>query len=76
LPDSFIFKPKIPIWVNLGGPWNGKRGYGQLYFLGRFCILNGHLVNVLVVWYIYQSFGKLCQENLATLRGTHKEKIW
>jgi hypothetical protein len=27
LPDGFIFKPKIPIWVNLGGPcsvrfWN------------------------------------------------------
>jgi hypothetical protein len=19
----FIFKPKIPIWVNFGGPWNG-----------------------------------------------------
>jgi hypothetical protein len=20
----FIFKPKIAIWVNFGGPWNGK----------------------------------------------------
>jgi hypothetical protein len=23
----FIFKPKIPIWVNFGGPWNGKGWY-------------------------------------------------
>jgi hypothetical protein len=22
LPDGFVFKPKIPIWVNFGGPWN------------------------------------------------------
>jgi hypothetical protein len=20
----FVFKPKIPIWVNFGGPWRGK----------------------------------------------------
>jgi hypothetical protein len=25
LPDVIhIFKPKIPIWKNFGGPWNGK----------------------------------------------------
>jgi hypothetical protein len=23
----FIFKPKIPIWDNFGGPWNGKCWY-------------------------------------------------
>jgi hypothetical protein len=23
----FIFKPNIPIWVNFGGPWNGKCWY-------------------------------------------------
>jgi hypothetical protein len=23
----FIFKPKILIWVNFGGPWNGKYWY-------------------------------------------------
>jgi hypothetical protein len=27
LPDGFIFKPQIPIWVKLGGPWNGKCFY-------------------------------------------------
>jgi hypothetical protein len=24
LPDGLFFKPKIQIWVNFGGPWNGK----------------------------------------------------
>jgi hypothetical protein len=23
----FVFKPKIPIWVNFVGPWNVKCGY-------------------------------------------------
>jgi hypothetical protein len=23
----YIFKPKIPTWVNFGGPWNGKGWY-------------------------------------------------
>jgi hypothetical protein len=23
----YVFKPKIPIWVNIGGPWNGKVWY-------------------------------------------------
>jgi hypothetical protein len=23
----FVFKPKIPIWVKFGGPWNGKGWY-------------------------------------------------
>jgi hypothetical protein len=23
LPDSIFFKPKIPIWINLGGSCNG-----------------------------------------------------
>jgi hypothetical protein len=30
LPDG-IFQTKIPIWVNFGGPWNGK----SVYFYGR-----------------------------------------
>jgi hypothetical protein len=24
LPDGFIFKPKIPFWVNFGGSCNGR----------------------------------------------------
>jgi hypothetical protein len=27
LPDVFVFKPKIPIWVNFGGPENEKCWY-------------------------------------------------
>jgi hypothetical protein len=31
----YIFKPKIPFWVNFGGPWNGKFGtfYGHLEYI-------------------------------------------
>jgi hypothetical protein len=38
----YAFKPKILIWVNLGGPWNEKVGkfYGHLvYFNGRLVVL-------------------------------------
>jgi hypothetical protein len=36
LPDgAYIFKPKIPFWVNLGGPWNGK-GCCVLWSFGIF----------------------------------------
>jgi hypothetical protein len=34
----YIFKPEIPIWVNFGGPWNGK----GLYSLWPFGIYYGH----------------------------------
>jgi hypothetical protein len=33
-----IFKPKIPIWENLGGPWKGK----CWYILCPFGIHYGH----------------------------------
>jgi hypothetical protein len=36
----FIFKPKIPIWVNFGGPWNGK----CWYILGPYGIFYSHLL--------------------------------
>jgi hypothetical protein len=36
----FIFTPKISIWVNFGGPWNGK----CWYILRPFGTLHGHLV--------------------------------
>jgi hypothetical protein len=34
----FVFTPKVPIWVNFGGPWNGKcqhvlRPFGIFYGL-------------------------------------------
>jgi hypothetical protein len=39
----YIFKLKIPIWVNIGGPWNGK-GW---YILWPFGICYGHLFGIL-----------------------------
>jgi hypothetical protein len=39
----YSFKPKIPIWVNFGGPWNGKGWYIQwLFGICRFGKFNGH----------------------------------
>jgi hypothetical protein len=42
----YIFKQKIPIWVNFGGPWNGKVGifYCHLDYIGQFCIFSPVLV--------------------------------
>jgi hypothetical protein len=43
----FIFVPKISIWVNFGGPWNGKYWYILFPFwniLRPFVIIYGHLV--------------------------------
>jgi hypothetical protein len=43
-----IFKPKIPIWVYFGGPWNLKNCYNicpfALYVLQPFDTFYGHLV--------------------------------
>jgi hypothetical protein len=41
----YIFKPKIPIWVNFGGPWNGKGWYIQWTF-GVWC---NHLVYLMSI---------------------------
>jgi hypothetical protein len=30
-----FFRPKIPIWVNFGGPWNGK-GWYTLWPFGKY----------------------------------------
>jgi thiol-disulfide isomerase/thioredoxin len=66
----FVFKPKIPIWVNFGGPWNGK----CRYILWSFGIFYDQLVDYLAIW---QCCGNLVyfplfwyivkRKNLATL---------
>jgi hypothetical protein len=53
----FIFKPKIPVWVNFGGPWNGK----YWYMLWTFGIVCGHLVDFFPFWYVWTT------KNLSTL---------
>jgi hypothetical protein len=62
----FVFKPKIPIWVNFGGSSNGKSWYN----LWPFGLLYGHwkyfmakyLVYFVVIWYLAPRFGILYQE--------------
>jgi hypothetical protein len=55
----FNFKPKIPLWVNFVGPWNGK----GLYILMPIGIYHGHLVhfesfgNLVEIWYLFPRFG-------------------
>jgi hypothetical protein len=44
-----IFKPKIPIWVNFGGPWNGKVWYSLWQFE----------IYITAIWYILWPFGNL-----------------
>jgi hypothetical protein len=84
----FIFRPKIPIRVNFGGPWNGK-GW---YILWPFGIYHGHLVhfwlfvNLMAICHLFPRFGTLCQEKsgnpgspirlyLITYRGTRLDEF-
>jgi hypothetical protein len=52
----FVFKPKIPIWVNFGGTWIGK----CLYILWPLGISYGDLGYFMTIWYILYSFGTFC----------------
>jgi hypothetical protein len=58
----FVFKPKIPIWVHVGGPWNRNC---FLYFmiiwnivgpfgvnLWQVGIVCGHLLYFFPFWYV------------------------
>jgi hypothetical protein len=67
----FIFKPKIPIWVNFRGPQIGK-SWNILWPFGIFTY--GYLVYFMTIWYILCSFGTFVpdlvsctKKNLATL---------
>jgi hypothetical protein len=56
-----VLKPKIPIWVNFGGPYAGIC-YGHLeYFTVIWYILLPFGI-IVVIWYIFPRFGTLCQE--------------
>jgi hypothetical protein len=54
----YILKPKIPIWVNIGGSCSGTRWY-MLWSFGQF---SGYLVYFVAIWYIFPRFGILYQE--------------
>jgi hypothetical protein len=62
----FIFRPKISIWVYLGGPWNGK--CHLVWFMTNWCNI------CMTIWYSLWSFGihfpfwyVWTKKNLATL---------
>jgi hypothetical protein len=73
-----IFRPKIPIWVNFGGPCNGRcwyilwtfdlfYGYFVYYMdirsiLRLFCIFYVRLVYFVAIRYAFPHFGILNQE--------------
>jgi hypothetical protein len=48
LPDGIFSNQNIPIWVNYGGPSNGKWIY--IYFKPFWNIYYGHLVYFKVIW--------------------------
>jgi hypothetical protein len=63
----FLFKPKVPIWVNFGGPKIGKCWY-----------IYGYLEYLTDIWYIFPVWVIFTEKNLATLdfirkmdRGLH-----
>jgi hypothetical protein len=67
----FVFKPKIPIWVNFGGSCSGRRWY---ILWPLVYIFYGHLVYFVAIWYSLLLFGivftvLVCctKKNLATL---------
>jgi hypothetical protein len=58
-----VFKPKILIWVNFGGTWNG-RFWSILWPFGLFW---GHLVYLMVIWNFFPVLVSCLNKNLATL---------
>jgi hypothetical protein len=47
LPDGLVPYQKIPIWVNFGGPWNGK----CLVYFKTIWNIYSHLAYFMVIWY-------------------------
>jgi hypothetical protein len=55
----YIFIPKIQIWVNFGGPWNGKcyqylMAILRIFYIRQFGKFYGQVVYFVIVWYIFQ----------------------
>jgi hypothetical protein len=67
----YVFKPKISIWVNFGGPWNGK-GWHTVWPFG---IYYGHLVYFMAIGIFFPVLVNCVKNNLATLSVATKIKI-
>jgi hypothetical protein len=62
----YIFKPKIPIWINFGGPCNGR----CLYILWTFGIFSAIWYTYFTaIWNIWLQFG-----NFSPFGMLHQEK--
>jgi hypothetical protein len=61
----FVFKPKIPIWVNFWRVLCKILVHLMIFWtiLWPLAIFYGHLVYFVVIWYIFPRFGILYQEN-------------
>jgi hypothetical protein len=70
---GYIFKLKIPMWVNFGGACNGRCWYiFWTIYIWPFGVFYGNLVYFVVIWYIFLRFGVLYREksgNPETKRG-------
>jgi hypothetical protein len=68
----FVFKPKIPIWVNFGGPYIGKLENGDIFYGHEEYLMEifyNHLVHFFRFWYHVPT-----KKNLATLlKREHKK---
>jgi hypothetical protein len=69
----FVFKPKIPIWVNFGGCCDGSCWYITYYMvicsiLWPSGLFYGFLVCFKVIWYILPVLVSCSKKNVATLR--------
>jgi hypothetical protein len=73
----FLFKPKIP---HLGKFWRALVWKMVIYFMAlgnslqTLGICHDHWVHFVFVWYIFHSFGKSYQKNLAALPPTRLGK--
>jgi hypothetical protein len=54
----FIFKPKIPIWVNFEGLWNGEcwHVFGHLENFAAILYTLWLIDNLVAIWYIFPPF--------------------
>jgi hypothetical protein len=62
----FVFKPKIPIWVNFGAPYIGKCLYISWPFWNIlrtwWIFYYGNLLHLVLIWCIFSGFGILYRE--------------
>jgi hypothetical protein len=60
----FVFKPKLPIWVNFEVLWYEESWYvyGHLEHSTANWYILWPIGNLVVIWYLFPRFGILCQE--------------